>query len=76
MATAIVVAEGGDRAGRDDPQVRKGWEILLTKVLNPGPQGHFDRGSVLTQEPPRLTASKKPMLVPTGRRTICRIRLS
>ena len=39
------------RAGRDDPQVRKAWDILLNQVFNPGPKGHHDRGSALTAAP-------------------------
>ena len=40
------------RAGRDDPQVVKAWEILRNQVLNCGPRGHTDRGSALTKNPP------------------------
>jgi alpha-N-acetylglucosaminidase len=48
------------RAGHHDPQVVKAWEIMLNQVLNPGPQGHFDRGSALTAEPPTWRESKDP----------------
>jgi len=40
------------RAGRNDPQVVKAWEILRSQLLNGGPRGHHDRGSALTKTPP------------------------
>jgi len=48
------------RARRDDSQVVKAWEILRTKVLNCGPQGHFDRGSALTKNAPNGTNDDPP----------------
>ncbi|HEY4415340.1 MAG TPA: alpha-N-acetylglucosaminidase [Verrucomicrobiae bacterium] len=46
------------RAGRHDPQVVKAWLIILDQVLNPGPQGHFDRGSAVTAKPPAWREAK------------------
>jgi alpha-N-acetylglucosaminidase len=40
------------RAGRKDPAVERAWNLLLGKVLNKGPQGHYDRGSAVTARPP------------------------
>jgi alpha-N-acetylglucosaminidase len=48
------------RAGRYDPAVAKAWEIIRNQVLNPGPQGHFDRGSALTAKPPTWSEPKGP----------------
>jgi alpha-N-acetylglucosaminidase len=48
------------RARRDDPQVIQAWEILRSKVLDCGPQGHFDRGSALTKNPPNGTNDVAP----------------
>jgi alpha-N-acetylglucosaminidase len=46
------------RANGEDPMVQKAWGILLDKVLNQGPQGHFDRGSALTSKPPVFSETK------------------
>lgn len=48
------------RAGCRDPHVLKAWTIVLDEVLNPGPQGHFDRGSAVTAMPPRWDTPKGP----------------
>jgi alpha-N-acetylglucosaminidase len=49
------------RANGQDSMVQKAWGILLDKVLNEGPQGHFDRGSALTSKPPVFTETKGPL---------------
>jgi alpha-N-acetylglucosaminidase len=41
--------------------VQKAWEILLDKVLNEGPQGHYDRGSAITSKPPVFSEPKGPV---------------
>lgn len=46
------------RSNGQDPMVQKAWEILLDKVLNEGPQGHFDRGSALSAKPPVFSETK------------------
>jgi alpha-N-acetylglucosaminidase len=47
------------RAGRDDPQVVKAWEILRSQVLSRGP-GLHSRGSGLTKNPFTM-AKMKPL---------------
>ncbi|MES2775094.1 MAG: alpha-N-acetylglucosaminidase [Bacteroidota bacterium] len=49
------------RANGPDSMVQKAWEILLAKVLNEGPQGHYDRGSALTSKTPVFSEPKGPL---------------
>jgi alpha-N-acetylglucosaminidase len=48
------------RAGRRDPKVGQAWSLVLERVLNPGKKDHFDRGSAITQPPPRWTTPDGP----------------
>ncbi|HEX7653614.1 MAG TPA: alpha-N-acetylglucosaminidase, partial [Verrucomicrobiae bacterium] len=47
------------RVGRADPQFAQAWTQLLDTVLDPGPQGHFDRGSAITQLPSVAMGAKE-----------------
>jgi len=48
------------RAGRGDPKVARAWSLVLDRVLVPGVKDHFDRGSAITQPPPRWATPEGP----------------